>query len=148
MLSREPLSLLEPYFDELAFAALAARSENVGSAQVNKLIEYLESTDSFTLLVFLVRQIARKEWRQNSGARLFRVLRELIANVGDERERKDILRGALGYFKWFYECGDINYRIMQSLKQQYRDLDMLLKDPRQKAPQGFAESYLRALLGV
>jgi len=148
MSSKEPSQLLKSYFDELAFAALAARSEEVRSAQVNKLIEYLESTDSFTLLVFLVRQIARGEWGRSSGARLFRVLRELIANVGDERERRDILRKALGYFKWFFECGDIDHRVMQSLRQQHRDLDRLLKDPRQKAPQGFAESYLKALLGV
>ena len=140
--------------DELALAALQARQEGVERSQVNKLIEYLESTDSFTLILFLVRQVARGQWSRAgrhaySAARLVKVIRRLIEKVSSENERKEVLRKVLGYFKWFYESYDLNRRVVDELRKVYgQALNQVFKDPKQTPPRGFAEAYLRALLRI
>ncbi|MEL9941058.1 MAG: hypothetical protein QXH86_08580 [Ignisphaera sp.] len=135
--------------DELALAALLARVNGVvESSQVNKLVEYLESTDSFTLLLFLVRQTARNRWDPVSAARLYKILNRLIAGTSSEEERKDKLRRALGYFKWFYECWELNQGVYAALQRKYKDLAQARRDPNIPAPQGFAEEYLRSILRI
>ncbi|MEM0061892.1 MAG: hypothetical protein QXT53_06125 [Ignisphaera sp.] len=139
--------------DELALAAVAARvnpikCENgkcdyLDRSQINKLIELNETVDGFTLLLYLVRQMSRKEWERVSGTRLYRVLNNLISNVRDIKEQQKVLRIALSYFKWFFECWELNPQ--NDLRKQYSNY---LRNPNMQAPQGFAQTYLKTLLRI
>jgi len=147
---KNPSTLPSHVLDELALAAMQARQEGVDKSQVNKLLEYLEATDSFTLMLFLARQIARGQWSRRgyySAVRLFKIIKSLSDANADEARRKEVLRRALGYFKWFYESWDLNRGVGNELQRRLgQALIQALRNPRQPAPQGFAEEYLRALL--
>lgn len=142
--------------DELALTALVARWERVEKSQIGKLLEYLEATDEFTLLAYLVRQAARGAWSRRrpspSASRLFRILRDLAQRFNDEVTRRDALRRALGYLKWFYESWELNRNVLNNLSRKYANLGVninsVMQDPRQRAPNGFAKEYLEALLGL
>lgn len=143
--------------DELALAALAARKENVEKSQVSKLLEYLNlgAVDEFTLMVYLVRQAARGAWSRSSrsrggspsASRLFKVLRNLTQRFSDEGTRRDAVREALGYFKWFYESWDLDpqKRVLSRLSKKY---DKVIGNPSAQAPRDFVKECLEALLGL
>lgn len=148
--SNVPLQL-----DEIALAALQARSENVERAQVSKLIEYLEATDSFTLVMYLTRQVARGFWgsggRSLSAARLFKVIKIVLDNVQDESKRKEVLRKVLGYFKWFYEIADRAYagrESRESIQKLIQKYPSVFNNPGANAPQGFATELISAYLRI
>ena len=92
--------------DKLARAAYLAASGGVPPAQVNRLIEVLETTKSVELTVtFLARQLRRGAWRDANSAR---ILKDALLRIKDEAKgAEDELRRArelLGVFKWLYEA--------------------------------------------
>lgn len=109
---------IDRYINEIACAALHATYEGVESSQVNKLIEYLETTDTLTLAVYLSRQVARGYWggrREDirtekkgslSASKLISIISSITRDIKDEGKRKEVLRKILGYFKWFYEISN------------------------------------------
>ena len=113
--------------DELAAAAYEARTvDRVQRAQVNKLLEMLESLhDVNLLLVFLARQVNRREWGRNSASRLYKVLRG--KNVDEARR-------ILGVFRWLYES--VDPRRVSCLGR--------VATP---APKGFFEKFMEVCLG-
>ena len=142
---------ISQYIDDIALAALQARNEYVEKSQVNKLLEYLEATDSFTVALYIARQVSRNYWgrggRSLSAARLLKIINDVRSNVQEESKRKEILRKVLGYFKWFFEVSNSLYdrdkKAFHALIQKY---SQVIKNPKQPAPQGFAVDLLTTYL--
>ena len=128
--------------DECALLALEARLEQVEESQVNKLIELLEFTKNLDIIkVFIARQVGRRQWTRRpysySAARLYKILRQC-----DSLEKA---REVLGLFKWFFEAGGRNISALNRLRSKYGSL---VFNPSKDAPEGFADEYLRAVLGL
>lgn len=81
---------------QIAIAALTAKSERVDKAQVNKLLEVLNSHDIDTLLVYIARQVSRGEIGKCTGRYLVEILSRYKLSVEEARM-------VLGYFKWLFE---------------------------------------------
>ena len=112
--------------DEIAAAAYeAAYFDRVKAAQVNGLLEALESLGDVDLLLgFLARQVARRAWgRGVSASRLYDVLRG--RSVGEARR-------ILGVFRWLFEVAS-NRRIRTR--------------PSRPAQSGYYAIFLKEALG-
>ena len=84
--------------NKLAKAACWAKVENVDRAQVNKLLEVLESTKNVLYVtIFIAKQRARGEIGRYTARTLSEILLSLGENVEEARE-------ALGLFKWLFEA--------------------------------------------
>ncbi|MEM1661244.1 MAG: hypothetical protein QXR17_08935 [Candidatus Bathyarchaeia archaeon] len=139
------------YIDDIALAALQARNEDVEKTQVNKLLEYLEATDSFTVALYIARQVSRNYWgrggRSLSAARLLKIINDVMSNVQEESKRKEVLRKVLGYFKWFFEVSDsFYYRNKTAFNNLIQKYSQVINNPKQSAPQGFAVNLLTTYL--
>lgn len=147
-ISSQIQSIVQKYLDEIALSAVIARSERVDKTQVSKLMEMVESVDSYTLQLYIVRQIARGEWSKNSGTRLVNLLERIRTELKDEENIKKALRQVLGYFKWFYESFDVNREVVNVLRRRIPNWDQLIRNPQTPPQQGFANIYIRSLLGL
>ncbi len=122
--------------DELALAAYAAIVfDNVERAQVNRLIEILESLrDVNYLLAYMARQVGRGVWSRShryfSASKLYSILKGKDINTARE---------ILGIFKWLYEAGSNRSRQLAMLRSKVRNVTA-------KAPQNFFHDYLDAVL--
>jgi len=97
------------------------------------------------VMTFIARQVGRRKWgdhksylikgSSSSAARLYRILSQCST--------EDEIRRALGLFKWFFEAGENKRNPLQNLRKAYR-----IMSPSQLAPQGFADKYLRTVLGL
>ena len=99
--------------DEIAAAAYeAVIIDKVRSAQVSRLLEVLEESQSVDIvLAFLAKQVSRNYWGPKSAQRLFNILRDV--------EDVDKARKILGLFKWLFEAGE---RARGRLPSPQRDL--------------------------
>jgi len=146
--SAEIQTSVQKYLDEIALSAIIARNEGVDKTQVSKLIEMLESVDSYTLQLHIVRQIARGEWSKSSGARLVNLIEKIRNELKNEVNVKKALHQVLGYFKWFYESFEVNKNITNILRNRISNWDQLVRNPQIPPHQGFANLYIRSLLGL
>lgn len=90
-------------YDKLAYAAIKAIEGEVDRSQVNKLIEFLNQTNDIELtLIFLARQVARREWDPVSAKLLSEAIKETIKDVSTNYAT-NYARKILGIFKWLYE---------------------------------------------
>lgn len=102
------MSVAHEYLHHIAIAALTAVQGGVDKTQVNKLLEVLNAYDINTLVVFMSRQVTRKEFDKCTVRHLLSVIEEIVAET--KKRNLDVkveVRKALGYFKWFYEIFSI-----------------------------------------
>lgn len=116
-MSQSPVLDFSKYFNEIAIAAIHARLEGVENSQVNRLIEYLDSTDIHTIILYLARQVQRGVWTETrpclSAPKLIKIIDSIGEKIKEEDKRKEVVRKILGYFKWFYEVlGNVDRRVL------------------------------------
>lgn len=130
--------------DELAFTAFEARIGGLKSAQVNKVLEFLESHGDVVLLqLFLARQVSRKQWDRNSASRLFKILEDIAEKSGSGEDALQEARRVLGLFKWLFEASERSN--IWALKNKYIKH---LGGAGKGTPRGFYQEYLKACLGL
>lgn len=132
---------IDGIIDEIAFTAYAALLDRVKKAQVNKVLEILESTQDVMLTsVFVARQHGRNQWGDRglnySAWRLVKVL-EGSRNLAEARRR-------LVLFKWFFEAGEDKVGRLRGVLRRYEGQ---LRQ-RGEAPPGFSKEFLKAVLSI
>jgi RNase H-fold protein (predicted Holliday junction resolvase) len=124
------MSIAQGLLHQIAIVALTAVQEHVDKSQVNKLLEVLNAYDVDTLIVFMTRQVARKERKKEEERRLFgrctaRHLISIIETIVSKAKEYNIdakveVRRALGYFKWFYEVfSEPEFRVLDKVLKKY-----------------------------
>lgn len=127
------------FLSQLAVAALTARREGVDKSQVNKLLEVLDAYDIDTLLVFIVRQTARKELGRCMSRHLITIIEDIIKS--GSKDVKSEVRKALGYFKWFFEIfSELGSPALQRIiREKYNDFTTCRESITNVKPDAYVE---------
>ncbi|MEM1913735.1 MAG: hypothetical protein QW067_11400 [Thermofilaceae archaeon] len=107
-----------------ARVGLAARLENVRSAQLENLIASLDSVESREALLATAAFALRQAERLGTGRTMARIVNQAMLDLYEKNAGKEHARKMLGFAKWVYEAID---KLPGDLRPERVTLEELLR---------------------
>ncbi|MEM3944826.1 MAG: hypothetical protein QXJ59_12155 [Thermofilaceae archaeon] len=106
---------------------LAARLENVRSAQLENLIASLDSVESREALLVAAAFALRQVERLHSGRMLARIVNQAMLDLYEKNAGKEDAKKMLGFAKWVYEALKTLSTPLRGLRPEQVTLEELLR---------------------